>query len=90
MSCQLADLGASIEISCEGEKKLVLKQEISEVSIVRVNIIKIATRQPLKTIYLKYLAVTSPVTISPLSLRNTINAWIANCICNAPGSSGGE
>jgi hypothetical protein len=76
MSYQLSNFGASIEIASEAGKKLVIKNTVTEVSVVRGTIIKVSTGNPLQIVYLNHHDVIVPSTATPIVLRDTINAWI--------------
>jgi len=92
MSYELTNNGASIKIVNESLAKLVMKHHISEVSLIRQNIIKITRANLLETIYLPYAEVELPVTLSAVALRDQVNTWITDCVCCdcAAGGGGGE
>ena len=81
MTFQIFDTGASIKILSDWDIKMVMKSAIISVSVIKGDIIKIETANPLEAIYIRHRDVSIPATASPIILRDTLNTMVSNCLC---------
>jgi hypothetical protein len=88
MPTTITDNGASIKISDGPLVRNVTKGQIVEVSVIKVNIIRIDIGQgPLKNIFIPYGDVTAPVTANAGALRDKINDFLVTLTGGLTGSA---
>lgn len=81
MSLSIRNLGASIEFTNGEGHKLVLKNNIKTISIIRHETIRIDVNEEHKAIAFRHADVTNPVTGSAQALAYLINGMITECVC---------
>jgi len=85
---QIINNGASLKIISADGTRNILKQEITEVSIIKDTLIKIDIgRGALDNVFINIQDVTSPQTPSPDALADAINAMLLNTVVLPPGIS---
>lgn len=78
MSYQFIDNGASIRIASDTGELLIMKRSIQRIQVVREDMIEIMTANPFQNIFFRRQDVTSPVTVSAIALRDSINSMIVS------------
>jgi hypothetical protein len=78
MSYTIFDNGGSIRVLSNGRTLFITKSSITEITVVRENIIKLSRSNCLNSLYFRHEDVTSPYAFSPAGLAILLNSWIAN------------
>lgn len=77
MATQILNNGATLKITISGVTKLLAKNQIKEITLVKTNIVKIDIGAGIGNLFINYTDVTSPSTASPDDLVAEINNMLA-------------
>ncbi len=78
---EIIDNGASLKIITDGGARLILKQHIHEISVLRSSVLKLDVGNPLQNIYIEHSEVTNPRKNNAEELRDTLNEMLRDdCI----------
>jgi hypothetical protein len=78
MSYTIVDNGGSLKILKGGRTLFIAKSSITEVTLIRENVIKLSRSNCLNSIYFRHQDVFSPYVFSPGGLAILLNSWVSN------------
>jgi|GEM_PF-5396851 hypothetical protein len=78
MSYTIFDNGGSLKILRDGRTLFITKSTITEITVIRENVIKLGRANCINSIYIRHPDVSSPFAFNATTLAILLNSWVAN------------
>ena len=84
MSYALFDNGDCIKFICDGQFFFLSKSSVTEIAVVREDVIKIGRDNCLSSIFFRHQDVASPFSYNAMMLAILLNSWVSNLPLGLP------